>query len=176
MEHRTARHPRAVEDLPRERVVEQARRAGFKEGAGRSVAQAFCLVGGLILIAAGVLGFFFGGSEFSTGSNVSGEEFLGFEVNGWHNVMHIATGGFLLLMAATARSAITGALLFGFAYIGVMIWGFADGNDVADVIPVNLADNILHAVLAGAALLAAIVAGGLLAGSRRDERRLTTAR
>lgn len=72
---------------------------GAKEGAGRALAQAFCLVTGLVLIAVGVLGFFFGGGDFTSGSGVSGAPFIVFEVNGWHNIVRLASGAFLLLMA-----------------------------------------------------------------------------
>lgn len=46
------------------RPDEQHRQAGVKEGAGRTLAQVSSLVGGLVLIAIGVLGFFFGGNDF----------------------------------------------------------------------------------------------------------------
>ncbi len=147
----------------------QVRKAARAEGAARTLAQMACIGGGLLLIAAGILGFFFGGSEFNTGSNITGQEFLGFEVNGWHNVVHIATGAFLLLMSPKAKSAVTGLVIFGVAYVVVTIWGFVDGNDVIQLITINTADNILHAFLAGAALLVAALSGGFAAASRKAE-------
>lgn len=149
---------------------EAGRRAGQKEGAARTIAQAFCLVAGAGLIAAGVLGFFFGGSNFSTGTNVGGEEFIVFEVNAWHNVVHIATGALLVLLAPKARIAALGALIFGLAYVGVAVWGFIDGNDVANLIPVNTADNWLHVAIAIASLLAAATSGAFAASSAREGR------
>lgn len=145
-----------------------ARRQGAKEGAGRTLAQGFCLVTGLVLIAVGVLGFFFGGSDFTIGPGVSGENFIVFEVNGWHNVVHIATGAFLLLMAASARTAITGALVFGVVYVAVTVLGFIDGDDLLTLAPVNTADNFLHLALAVAALLIGATAGGLVGSARRE--------
>lgn len=144
-----------------------ARREGAKEGAGRTLAQAFCLVTGLVLIAVGVLGFFFGGSGFSSGPAVSGQPFIIFEVNGWHNIVHIASGAFLLLVAAKPAPAITGALAFGAIYVVVTVWGFIDGNDIANIVPVNTADNILHLALAVVALLIGVSAGGLVGSARR---------
>ncbi|HYZ09055.1 MAG TPA: DUF4383 domain-containing protein [Pseudonocardiaceae bacterium] len=146
---------------------DSARRAGIKEGAGRTLAQVSCLVGGAVLIAVGVLGFFFGGSDFTTGADLQGQNFIVFEVNGWHNVVHIATGAFLVLMAATAGAAVAGLLIFGVAYLAVTVLGFIDGNDVVNLIPVNPADNWLHVALTIAALLIAVVSGGLLASGRR---------
>ena len=146
---------------------DSARRAGIKEGAGRTLAQVSCLVGGAVLIAVGVLGFFFGGSDFTTGADLQGQNFIVFEVNGWHNVVHIATGAFLVLMAATAGAAVAGLLIFGVAYLAVTVLGFIDGNDVVNLIPVNPADNWLRLALTIAALLIAVVSGGLLAAGRR---------
>ena len=144
-----------------------ARRQGAKEGAGRTLAQAFCLVTGLVLIAVGVLGFFFGGGGFTTGPGVSGEPFIVFEVNGWHNIVHLASGAFLLLMAAKPATAITGALAFGAIYVVVTVWGFVDGNDIATIAPVNAPDNFLHLVLAVVAILIGVSAGGLVGSARR---------
>ncbi len=144
-----------------------ARREGAKEGAGRTLAQGFCLLTGLVLIAVGVLGFFFGGRAFTTGPGVSGANFIIFEVNGWHNVIHIATGAFLLLMAASASTAIAGALIFGVLYVAVTVLGFIDGDDLLTVAPVNTADNFLHLVLAVVAIVIGVAAGGLMGSARR---------
>ncbi len=150
---------------------DRARRAGVREGAGRTLAQVSCLVGGAVLIAVGVLGFFFGGSGFATGSGVEGQNFIVFEVNGWHNIVHIATGAFLVLMATTARAAVAGLLIFGVAYLAVTVWGFIDGNDVVNLIPVNPADNWLHVALTAAALLIGLISAGLLSSARKTDRR-----
>ncbi len=145
-----------------------ARRQGAKEGAGRTLAQGFCLVSGLVLIAVGVLGFFFGGGDFTTGPGVNGEPFIVFEVNGWHNIVHLASGAFLLLMAAKPATAITGALAFGVIYVVVTVWGFVDGNDIATIVPINAPDNFLHLALAVVAILIGVSAGGLVGSARRS--------
>ncbi len=144
-----------------------ARREGAKEGAGRTLAQAFCLVTGLVLVAVGVLGFLFGGNDFTTGPGVSGEPFIVFEVNGWHNIVHLATGAFLLLMAAKPATAITGALIFGVVYLAVTVLGFIDGDDLLTLAPVNTPDNFLHLALAVVAILIGVSAGGLVGSARR---------
>jgi hypothetical protein len=58
---------------------------------------------------------------------------------------------------ATAR---TGALVFGVLYVVVTIIGFADGEDILGLFPVNTADNFLHLVLAIAGIAAALVSRG----------------
>ena len=143
------------------------RREGAKAGAGRTLALGFCLVTGLVLIAVGVLGLLFGGSDFTTGPGVSGENFIIFEVNGWHNVVHIATGTFLLLMAASASTAIAGALIFGVVYVAVTVLGFIDGDDLVTIAPVNTADNFLHLALAVVAIVVGAAAGAMVGSARR---------
>ncbi len=148
---------------------EAGRQAGRHEGAARTLAQTTCLAIGVALIAAGVLGFFFGGSGFGTGDSVQGREFLSLEVNGWHNIVHIASGALLLFASPKAKLAGTALLVFGLTYAVVTIWGFVDGNSVANLIPVNLPDNLLHLLLAAGSLFVALTAGALGASARRAD-------
>jgi hypothetical protein len=67
---------------------------------GRSVAQWFCLIVGATLAVVGLLGFI-AEAKFDTSAGgdpgaLDGENFVLFEVNGWHNIVHIASGLFLL--------------------------------------------------------------------------------
>ena len=57
----------------------------------RTPAQLYALLFGITLLAVGILGFI-ADSSFDTGSNVQGSDFIIFEVNGWHNLVHIASG------------------------------------------------------------------------------------
>ena len=123
---------------------------------------------GLTLIAVGVLGFIFGGTNFNTGTAVQGEEFIVFEVNGWHNIVHLASGLLLLMAAPNGPLAATVATAFGIVYAVVTVWGFVDGNSVFYLMPVNTADNILHAAIAATSLFAGITAGGLMAAGRGE--------
>jgi|GEM_PF-457311 hypothetical protein len=134
--------------------------------AGRNLAQMFCLVTGAVLLIVGILGFT-SDASFDAGSNVQGDEFLGFEVNGWHNLVHIATGAFLLAVAGNAATAISGALIFGALYVVVFIWGLID-DTVLWLVPINGADNVLHLILALAAIAAALAARSMI---RNGERR-----
>jgi uncharacterized protein (UPF0333 family) len=120
-----------------------------------SPARLYALVFGLVLVAAGILGFFYS-SDFGDPGDVDGV--LGIlDVNGWHNVVHIATGALgLVAYSAGAYAARTYALALGAVYIVVAIWGFivGDGDAILSIIPVNTEDNILH-LLIGVAGLAA---------------------
>jgi hypothetical protein len=136
---------------------------------GLTPAQLYCLLAGAALLLAGIGGFF-ADATFDTDNGLQGDSFLGFEVNGWHNVVHIASG--LLLLASYRRraSAKTVALAFGIVYGIVSVIGLVDGNDVLTLIPVNPADNVLHIALSLVGILAA-----LASPADRDELRTSTA-
>src|SRR3712207_1966131 len=124
----------------------------------RTLAQWYCLLAGLALLLAGLFGFF-ADATFDTVANavdndggnsggLQGDSFLGFEVNGWHNVVHLLSGLVLLAAANAAPAARLTALAFGAVYGLVALIGLIDGEDVLGFIPVNGADNILHLLLA----------------------------
>jgi hypothetical protein len=140
---------------------------------GRSAAQWFCLIVGGTLVLVGLLGFLaeatFDTSAGSDPGALDGENFILFEVNGWHNVVHIASGLFLLALSGKHRTARTAALAFGAIYAVVTVIGLIDGHDVLGVIPVNPADNVLHILLTVTALAVALT-------SDRDRREVRTRR
>ena len=138
----------------------------------RTPAQWYCLIFGAVLLLAGLLGFI-ADASFDVGGwsdgeargnadgQLQGDGFLGFEVNGWHNLVHIASGLLLLSAFRRNRTARTVALVFGVLYAIVTLIGLVDGNDILGFMPINPADNILHLLLTAAAILAALA-------SRRD--------
>jgi hypothetical protein len=124
------------------------------EGA-KTPAQLFAYLVGAVLVLVGIIGFF-ADSAFNTGSGIDGDKLLGiFEINGIHNLVHIASGVLLLSVAPKRATARYGVLAFGAVYGIVTLIGLIDGEDVLGLIPVNPADNILHIALTLAALLAA---------------------
>jgi hypothetical protein len=114
-----------------------------------SPARLYAMVVGVVLVAAGVIGFFYE-SSFTSDASVRGSVFGLLDVNGWHNVVHIATGLLGILTARKVATARTYCLVFGIVYLVVCIWGFVVGNDgsVLGIVPVNNADNVLHLLLA----------------------------
>src|SRR5829696_2934363 len=125
--------------------------------ADRTPAQVFALVIGIVLVAAGILGFFYSAAFGSPGET---DAVLGIlDVNGWHNIVHILSGLAGLALAGSAAGARTYALGLGVVYTVVTIWGFiiGDGEAILSIIPVNTEDNILHLIitLAGFAAYAA---------------------
>jgi hypothetical protein len=115
---------------------------------------------GATLLIAGLLGFAYD-ATFDTGSNLNGSKLIGiFEVNGIHNLVHIASGALLLAFAPKRATAKAAALAFGAVYLIVTIIGIADGSDVLGLIPVNSADNLLHVAISGLAIASGLVSSG----------------
>jgi hypothetical protein len=140
---------------------------------GRSTAQWFALIVGLTLVLVGIAGFFVE-AKFDTAiggdpGGLDGEDLIIFEVNGWHNVVHIATGLFLLAFSVRHAAAKTAALVFGVAYAAVSVIGLIDGKDVFGIIPIDKADNVLHLALAALG-----IAVGLLSTQDRSSERSRT--
>ena len=89
----------------------------------RSPAQVYALLFGVILVAAGVLGFFYEAS-FATGDDAKADKVLDIlAVNGWHNLVHILTGVLGLVVAGSYSSARLYALGLGAVYIALGIIG-----------------------------------------------------
>jgi hypothetical protein len=126
---------------------------------GRTAAQWLCLIIGPVLILAGILGFI-ADASFDVGDDLERDSFLGLDVNGWHNLVHIASGVFLVAMAPRRSTARAGAIAFGLVYAVVTLIGFIDGDDVLGFMPVDGADNVLHLLLTIAALWAGLISPG----------------
>jgi hypothetical protein len=110
------------------------------------------LVGGVLVIA-GIIGFFYNAS-FASGNDIVGDDrsyevFGLLAVNGWHNLVHIATG--LLGLLAAGYAARVYALGLGLVYVLIAIWGFIEVENgfgaLLDFIPINSEDNWLHLII-----------------------------
>ena len=135
---------------------------------GSSPARLYCLLIGGVLVVAGIIGFFYEAS-FAVGNEVVADEVFGIlAVNGWHNLVHIAIGGLLLIAAGgAARPA---ALFVGVLYLILAGLGFiATGGDgitfvaengvLIDLVPVNDEDNWLHVILGVTGVIAGLASG-----------------
>jgi hypothetical protein len=121
----------------------------------RTPAQLYALLFGVVLLAVGIAGFAADGT-FGTGSDVNGSDLIVFETNGWHNIVHILSGIVGLALWRTAAGARLYALGFGTVYLAVAVWGFATGDQVLWLVPVDAADNVLHLAIAATGLLAGL--------------------
>lgn len=121
-------------------------------------ARQFSNVFGAVYLAVGLIGFIVTG--FDGFAATQGDTLILFELNPLHNVVHLLVGGALLAGAAAgdeiARqlTAVVGGV---YALVGVV--GFLVIGSAANILALNVADNLLHVATAGAAFLA-------LSGSR----------
>ncbi len=115
-------------------------------------------VAGATLALAGIIGFFYN-ATFTSDESVREAMFGVFDVNGWHNVLHILTGVLgLLAFSAGAHAARTYAMAVGIVYLAVAAAGFmvGSGDSILSIVPVNTEDNILHLLLGVAGVGAAL--------------------
>jgi hypothetical protein len=119
-----------------------------------SPAQVYAGVVGPILLVAGIIGFF-ASSAFGAPGRVE-DVFDLLSVNGWHDLVHLVTGLAGLVCVGRARAARGYAGALGAVYLAVAIWGFAlgSGESILGFLPVNTADNVLHAALGALGLVA----------------------
>ncbi len=114
----------------------------------RSPAQTYALLFGVVLVVGGIIGFFYNGT-FTSDKSVHDDVFGILAVNGWHNLVHIATGLLGLAVAASYTSSRAYALGLGAVYIAIAVWGFiiGSGDSILSIIPINTADNVLHLLI-----------------------------
>ena len=129
-----------------------ANRAGTDD---KTPAQLYALIFGAVLLLVGIIGFFVN-SNFDFGGDTNGENLIAFEVNGTHNIVHILSGLLGLALWKRRDTARMYALGFGAVYLLVTIIGFAQGDNVLGIIPVNGADNVLHLLIAAAGIAAGL--------------------
>ena len=145
-------------------TADTARGRGTPE---RTPAQLYSLIFGATLLLAGILGFIADASFGDLGSGVNGDKLIGiFEVNGWHNVVHVASGLVGLAMAGKPASARLFALGFGAVYLLVTIIGLIDGNSIFGLLAINAADNVLHILIALAGIAAGLASSPGTVGTR----------
>jgi hypothetical protein len=104
---------------------------------GRTPAQMFALVFGVVYALVGILGFV-------------NDPILGiFEVNALHNIVHLAVGAVWIFASNNAATAKTVNLAIGAVYLLLAFLGFVAGDFMEDLLDIGsdnqaLADNLLH--------------------------------
>ncbi len=115
----------------------------------KTLAQVYALALGAVLVLIGIAGFLVEAS-FGVGDSAERGTLILFDINGWHNVVHLLSGIVGLAMAGTAAKARLFAIGYGIVYVLVTILGFivGDGGLLLQIIPINTADNLLHLAIA----------------------------
>ncbi|HEV7808730.1 MAG TPA: DUF4383 domain-containing protein [Solirubrobacteraceae bacterium] len=115
----------------------------------KTLAQVWAMALGGVLVLVGIVGFLVEPS-FGVGDSAQRGTLILFDINGWHNVVHLLSGIVGLAMAGTAAKARLFSIGYGVVYVLVTILGFAvgDGGLLLSIIPINTADNVLHLAIA----------------------------
>lgn len=115
----------------------------------KTLAQIYAMALGGVLVLVGIVGFLVEPS-FGVGDSAQRGTLIVFDINGWHNVVHLLSGIVGLAMARTAASARLFSIGYGVVYVLVTILGFAvgDGGLLLSLIPINTPDNLLHLAIA----------------------------
>jgi hypothetical protein len=115
----------------------------------KTLAQVWALALGGVLVLVGLVGFLVEPS-FAVGDSAQRGTLIAFDINGWHNVVHLLSGIVGLAMAGTAAKARLFSIGYGVVYVLVTILGFivGDGGLLLSIIPINTADNVLHLAIA----------------------------
>lgn len=102
---------------------------------------------GVVFLAIGVLGFV---PAFTPNDHLLGI----FHVNALHNIIHLASGAVALAAGfSSVKASRMYFQVFGVIYALVTVLGFLSGdNDILGLVANNMADNLLHVVIAGSAL------------------------
>ncbi|MGI8946124.1 MAG: DUF4383 domain-containing protein [Thermoleophilaceae bacterium] len=128
-----------------------------------NVTQVFAFVVGVVYLAVGVVGFAVTGFQ---GVVTNGNEaLLGFDLNIFHNIVHIAIGlGFLVVSrmdAVITQGVVIGG---GLVYLLAAGLGFLNQLQILSIDSAVAPDNFLHLVSGSAAVLA-----GLIGARQTDE-------
>lgn len=130
-------------------------------GAGlRHPAQLGALGVGLAYLAIGIVGFAVTG--FTGWVVDTREDLLGFDLNGFHNVVHLGIGAILIGVAFVREPAITQGVLIGggLVYLLAAVLGFTQNLDqLLSIDGVLASDNFLHLASGAAAVLVGVLSG-----------------
>ena len=121
-----------------------------------NVAQVFALVVGVVYALVGVVGFAVTGFEGVTQNGP--DDLLGFDLNPFHNVVHLAIGlGFIL--ASRLDATLTQGIVIGggLVYILAALLGFLNELQILSIDDEVAADNFLHLVSGSLAVLFGLI-------------------
>ena len=136
----------------------------------RTNVQKAALAFGVVFLLVGILGFIPGVTsnydQLSFAGHHSEAKLLGiFQVSALHNIVHLLFGLAGLAFSRTVSAARNYLIWGGVVYALLLLYGLFIGHDsAANFVPLNTADNWLHAFLA----VAMIGSGFALTRDRRD--------
>jgi Domain of unknown function (DUF4383) len=123
----------------------------------RSTAQTCALSLGVLLVAAGIAGFFYNGT-FTSNEHIHDDLLGAFSVNGWSNTLHILLG----IWGLSAAGSWSGARAFcyggGLLLCALAAWGFilGSGQSIISIIPADTAIDFARLVLGAIAVVCGV--------------------
>lgn len=116
----------------------------------RTTAEYMVMVIGAVLTLLGVVGLIVN-PDFSTGSSISAEELVLFDVNGYSSLLHLISG--LVAVYAVIEPGMVRrlAVAAGVVYAALAIWSLFD-ESILGMLPVNDPTAILYAAIGVVAL------------------------
>jgi len=136
-------------------------RDNTKKQKGRSLAKGPVGLIGLGLLVFGVLSLIFGGNGFSSDpvdGAVNGQNFLGFEGNGWSNLLTAGAGALLVFAAPTHWGAKSVSLIVGLVLGAASVIALADGvGDVFGIFAANGPTTLLWGAASAALIILALL-------------------
>ena len=112
---------------------------------------------GVLLVAAGIAGFFYNGT-FTSNERIHDNLLGAFAVNGWSNTLHILLGIWGLAVASSWSSARTFGYSAGLLLVALGTWGLilGAGQSILSIVPANSAIDFARLGLGVIAVLSAI--------------------
>ena len=121
-----------------------------------NVIRGLALLVGALFTVLGVAGFVVTGVD--SFAEPTGETLLGFGVNPLHNVVHLVLGIAGLAMAWSLSAARAYGWVLAVGYGLVLVFGLVvDEGDSANILNINVADNVLHALTVLVGLIIALL-------------------
>jgi hypothetical protein len=123
----------------------------------RSTAQRCAVLLGVVLVVAGIVGFFYNGT-FTSNETVHDNMFGAFSVNGWSNTLHVLLG----IWGLAAAGSWAGARAYGYGagvlLVALAVWGFilGHGQSILSIVPVSAPNDVARLALGVIAVLAAV--------------------
>jgi len=125
---------------------------------------------GLAALVYGVSGLIFGGDSFSVDipdGTVTGETWLGLELNGWSSLLFAGGGALLLFGAPLHWGAKTLALIVGLAFGAASVIALVDGDDVLGIAAANGLTKLVWGAASAVLLVLALLPR--VGGDRGDD-------
>lgn len=135
----------------------------------KNIAQLGALVVGVAYLAIGLIGFAVTGFGSLTANGT--DDLLSFDLNPFHNIVHLVIGLYLLAAGLWSDPAVAEGSLIGggLVYVLAAILGFTNSLQILSINSELASDNFLHLISGSAAILLGFA--GVMQGrdSDRDE-------